>query len=223
MPALITQLTLQDILEGEKESNVCFHSCQDRRLYPGQPAFDRLGNQHNVNSTPPVVGPGTYPVSETSDFVRLLEKRPGRSESILGVGISGRTGPFRIPLASKEKLSVPSPVTYQRDLTRLSESAGSEGRRSYKPFGSAATRKSVVDEQQTRGPPPGAHDVHLHNGKLPQIERHCSFGGDQFLRTPLRTAKEPGMRKTFSGGDLRKFRWKEAYLSLYWPTETSSK
>jgi len=215
MPTLITQLTLQDILEGEKQSNISFKSCQDRRLYPSQPAFDRLGNEKNPNRCPPHVAPGTYDVPEVTGFVELLKKRPGKSESMVGVGISGRTGPFRLPLASKEQMMVPAPVTYQKDLTILSDD---EARSSYKPFGSAAARKSVLD-QASRGPPPGAHDVHLHNGKLPQIERHCSFGGDQYLRTPLRSTKEAGMRKTFSAKDLHKFRWKEAYLSLYWPQD----
>lgn len=211
MPTLITQLTLQDILEGEKESNISFQSCQDRRLYPTKPAFDRLGNERNINNVPPNIGPGVYDIQEYSDFVELLKRRPGKSESMIGVGISGRQGPFRLPLASKEQIGTPSPVVYQKDLTHSFRDIAPM----YKPFGSAAARKSVVD-QPSRGPPPGAHDVHLSSGKLPEIARHCSFGGDQFLRTPLRTTKEPGMRKTFSAKDLRKFRWKEAYLSLYW-------
>ncbi|XP_075256040.1 ciliary microtubule-associated protein 3-like [Convolutriloba macropyga] len=219
MPTLITQLTLQDILEGEKESNISFQTCQDRRMYPSKPAFDRLGNEKNPNRTSPEIAPGTYALGENTGFVELLRRRPGKSESTIGVGISGRTGPFRLPLASKEQMMVPAPVAYQRDLTHISEIGTGRSLQSYKPFGSASARKSVLD-QDSRGPPPGAHDCHLHSGRLPEIERHCSFGGDQFLRTPLRSTKESGMRKTFSARDLRKFRWKEAYLSLYWPNDS---
>jgi len=210
MPTLITQLTLQDILEGEKASNVSFQSCQDRRLYPSEPAFDRLGNEKNPNRVPPRIGPGSYNVGEVTDFAEVLKMRPGKSESALGVGISGRTGPFRLPLVSREQIANPSPAEYQEDVTRLRRSQSS-----YKPFGSASDRKSVL-EQASRGPPPGAHDTHLNTGKSAEIQRDCSFGGDQYLRVPLRTTKENGMRKTFSAQDLKKFRSREAYLSLYW-------
>uniref|UniRef100_A0A667YR49 Si:ch211-66i15.4 n=1 Tax=Myripristis murdjan TaxID=586833 RepID=A0A667YR49_9TELE len=177
---------------------VVFGSCQERKLFPGHYAPNRLGNQMSRQEAPHL-GPGCYDNHEFGTIVYDLQKKP---ESKKGYVVAARTAARLVPC---EKTGTPSPQKYQQDHSQ--STVASPGRT---PFSSSAARfKSKPDKQL----PPGtyAHDVEGNR----KVSWPMCFGRPDWSALP-QLEKRSLRVKVGEATDFLKQRSRVAYLSLYY-------
>ncbi|XP_065890903.1 ciliary microtubule-associated protein 3-like isoform X2 [Dysidea avara] len=156
----------------EKEIiSVAFGSAASRLMVPEHPPPSRGGIEAGLRGARNR-GPGCYGPSPEELFLKELDSRPQSTRGVM----FGATTAKRFPQARKEKM--PGPATYQPNVrTQITLS--------YKPFGSATSRRPGTVDKAEESPGPGhyEHDV----VKNRHVEVMGSFGGNAQIKEAVFT------------------------------------
>ncbi|XP_002733481.1 ciliary microtubule-associated protein 3-like [Saccoglossus kowalevskii] len=202
--------SLEALLGREKTSNVSFGTTLDRPLFPAKVPPTRVGVILQAESSPNRA-PGTYDNHEVSGFVYHINNQV---TSKRGYSLGARTGPrFRKEFMEK----TPCPSAYQTDVTQPMTSTTA-----YKPFEAGALRFPKIQKDPDLTPGPGTYEHNVKRNR--KVGFHGTFGGPQLLKIPpdggyLLPEDCKGTTyksRMMSYKDLRKFKIRESYLSLYW-------
>ncbi|XP_077994276.1 ciliary microtubule-associated protein 3-like [Glandiceps talaboti] len=207
---MTTLTSVEELLGREKTSNVSFGTTLGRPLFPTNVPPTRVGVILNSESSPNI-GPGTYDNEEVSGFVYQIDKQV---TSKRGYSLGARTGP-RIRQKFQEK--TPCPSAYQKDITDPMTFDPA-----FKPFQAGALRFPRIQKDPDLTPGPGTYEHSVPRNR--KVGFHGTFGGPQLLKIPpdggfLLPEECKGTTyksRLMSYKDARKFKIREAYLSLYW-------
>ncbi|XP_008412801.1 protein pitchfork [Poecilia reticulata] len=179
-----------------------FGSSQDRRIYPGNFALDRLGNhlKRYEARKPPHLGPGCYDNDEFRSILYNLGKKP---ESYKGYALSARTGTRFPPF----KLTRPSPQQFQRDQSK--SRVPFHGRA---PFGSYEYKFKLPKTTAEDSPGPGTYE-HITKRNRKVIWPMC-FGKPDWSKLP-QLDKQAVKVTVPADYEFVRHRGRLAYLSLY--------
>ncbi|KAJ4934062.1 hypothetical protein JOQ06_006869 [Pogonophryne albipinna] len=180
---------------------VCFGTSQDRKLFSGNFAPDRLGN-HMVRPEVPHIGPGSYDNHEYGTIVYDLQKTPGSKK---GYSLSARTA-ARFPPCSQT--ATPSPLQYQQDQSYSRVPPPGKT-----PFASTTQRFKTMLCTAKDSPGPGtyAHDAVTDR----KVSWPMCFGSPDWSRLP-QIEKKSLRVKLNNEKEFMKHRRRVAYLSLYY-------
>ncbi|UJR26911.1 hypothetical protein I4U23_008221 [Adineta vaga] len=145
----------------------------NRPTFPTDIAHDCFGNQQTPLRGVPNLGPGAYNNEEKTNFRYVLEQQP---MSRRGYTFNARTEKRK---TFEPKIDVPSPDTYQMDLTRLPST-----KRAFKPFNEVSERFKAR-ARSADIPGPGSYECDVKQNR--QIHMLHSFGGRTKLIPAVKT------------------------------------
>ncbi|XP_077995008.1 ciliary microtubule-associated protein 3-like [Glandiceps talaboti] len=200
-----------ELLGRDVKRNVSFGTSSDRPVYPSKVPPTRAGVVLKSDSTPNV-GPGTYSTNKINGFMYTMNQRV---TSLKGYPMVTRTMYPKANAAYRKE--TPSVNTYFKEVHEPMACSPA-----LKPFNTGALRFPKVHRDHDLTPGPGTYEHNVPRNR--KVGFHGTFGGPQLLKIPpdggfLLPEECKGTTyksRLMSYKDARKFKIREAYLSLYW-------
>ncbi|CAF1152166.1 unnamed protein product [Adineta steineri] len=161
----------------EPPAKIVFGTTLNRPTFPTDIQHDCFGNYQTPLRGVPNLGPGSYENDEKTTFQYVLDHQPMSNR---GYTFNARTSKRNV---FPTKNDVPSPDTYQMDLTNLPEK-----KHSFKPFNFGGDRLPSL-AKRTKIPGPGSYECDVKQNR--QVHMRHSFGGRVGLIPVVKTKCMP--------------------------------